>query len=149
MRGPAGFRPRSTAAPPAPAPVRQETPCRPTAPLTLGGHQQPAGTDLLFSPQALHRDEGTYHNVLAFDPDRWADRDVRGMPRGTYLPFGAGRRACIGAAFAQAEMTFLVATVCRRRRLTARPPLELTPVYRAVSRFDDLTFTAEPRRPTR
>ncbi|MEW2548157.1 cytochrome P450 [Streptomyces sp. NPDC047002] len=113
--------------------------------LRFGGHHFPVGTEFLFSPQALHRDPRSYADPLSFDPDRWRTAGPRDMPPGAWLPFGAGRRSCIGAAFAQAEMMVFVATACRRWRLVERPPTVHAPLYRAVARFPRLRLTPEPR----
>jgi cytochrome P450 len=34
-----------------------------------------------------------------------------------YLPFGGGRRACVGQAFAELEMTLVLASIAQRYRL--------------------------------
>jgi hypothetical protein len=55
-----------------------------------------------------------------FDPSRFlpggtADPAMR--HRYAFIPFGGGRRACIGAAFAELETTLVLATITRRFRL--------------------------------
>jgi cytochrome P450 len=75
---------------------------RATTRVTLGGASLPAGTELLFSIPALHRDPVLYPSPAAFDPDRWLRRPVKDLPRGAYLPFGVGSRQCIGNSYAWA-----------------------------------------------
>ena len=64
----------------------------------------------------------------AADGDSAADRDAAagygrghqtGHPRHryAYIPFGGGRRACVGASFAELETVLVLATVARRYRL--------------------------------
>lgn len=82
-------------------------------PLTLGGAELPAGTDVFICPYALHRDAELYEDPDCFAPERWtggADRPARG----TYLPFGAGNRLCVGEEFAWAELTIALACFTSR-----------------------------------
>ena len=48
---------------------------------------------------AIHRHALLWERPNAFDPDRFAPEAGRGRNRFSYLPFGAGPRACIGASF--------------------------------------------------
>ncbi|GAA2225757.1 cytochrome P450 [Streptomyces amakusaensis] len=82
----------------------------------LGPYAVPAGTELLYSLSALHRDPARYADPLRFDPDRWADGERVADPR-LFLPFGAGRHKCVGESFAWMELAVVAATVL----LTWRP----------------------------
>jgi cytochrome P450 len=42
-------------------------------------------------------------------------------PRFAYIPFGAGQRICIGAAFAMTEAILILATIAQRYRLHLKP----------------------------
>ena len=48
------------------------------------------------------------------------------------MPFGAGPRICIGAAFALVEATAMLATLVRAARFENPPVQEPTPVWRVV-----------------
>ena len=65
----------------------------------------------------LHRDERFFGRPLEFRPSRFLEDEI---PRRTYLPFGAGRRQCLGEKLAWTEGTLLVATCAQA--------LELSPV---------------------
>ncbi len=62
---------------------------------TVAGVSLPAGTMVLYSPYLTHRDPRLWPEPERFLPGR-ADRPAWG-----YLPFGAGRRTCLGAHLAR------------------------------------------------
>lgn len=111
----------------------------------LGGVRLPAGTEVTVSPHALHHDPRYFPEPTRFDPDRWAPDRVADVPRGAYLPFGAGNRQCVGTTFAQAELVVTVATIASRWRLVPVPdrPLEVTVTSTAYPAR--LSMTAVPR----
>ncbi|MET7490294.1 cytochrome P450 [Streptomyces sp. NPDC005538] len=98
-----------------------------TTSVQLGQTRLPAGTDLVWSPYTLHRDPGLYPDPLRFDPDRWAPERPR-PPKGAFIPFGAGKRQCMGDAFAWAEATLIAALVASRWRLRPEPGAVVRPV---------------------
>lgn len=86
---------------------------RVTHAVEIGGLRLEPGTEVLFSPTALHRDPSVYADPLRFDPDRWAPgNDLRSV----FLPFGMGPRKCVGDIFARTEMVVITATILRRWR---------------------------------
>jgi cytochrome P450 len=82
-----------------------------TQPVRIGAVEYPAGVELLASAFLVHHDPEIYPEPFAFRPERFV-----GNPPGTYswLPFGGGRRRCIGATFAQLEMKIVLAAALRR-----------------------------------
>ncbi len=83
----------------------------------LGGYHVPAGTDIFICPYLLHRHAAHWERPEAFDPERFAPAVADARNGFAFLPFSAGPRYCIGAAFAMAEMTTHLAMVARRFRL--------------------------------
>jgi cytochrome P450 len=61
----------------------------------------PAGERMFYSIYLTHRDTQIWENAEEFCPERFAHG--RKTPPFSYVPFGGGPRACIGAAFGQAE----------------------------------------------
>jgi cytochrome P450 len=84
---------------------------------TLAGRPVPKGAIVLISPWVLHRHRQLWDDPGRFDPERFSPERTAARSRFSYLPFGAGRRICIGAAFAMSEATILLATVAQRYRL--------------------------------
>ena len=64
---------------------------------SAAGVDLPAGTLVLFSPLLTHRDPRLWPDPARFRPERFHDPH----PAWAYLPFGAGRRTCLGAHLAR------------------------------------------------
>ncbi|MDA0162735.1 cytochrome P450 [Solirubrobacter ginsenosidimutans] len=71
------------------------------APVTIAGHDLPAGVAVQPNILLMHTREDVYPDPFAFKPERFLD-----SPAGTYtwIPFGGGVRRCLGASFALFEM---------------------------------------------
>jgi len=81
------------------------------------GTHIPAGSKIYLSQWVIHRNPRFFPNPETFDPDRFAEDAIRSRPRYSYLPFGAGRRLCIGEEFAWMQGVLLLAAIARRTRL--------------------------------
>jgi cytochrome P450 len=88
-------------------------------PVRIGGYDYPAGVSLLASAWLVHHDPEIYPDPFAFRPERFV-----GVSPGTYtwLPFGGGRRRCLGASFAIQEMKIVLRAVVERFEITAPSP---------------------------
>lgn len=77
-------------------------------PIKIGDFEYPAGVALLASAYLVHRDPDIYPEPHAFRPERFL-----GTKPGTYtwIPFGGGRRRCLGASFAMLEMKIVLGAV--------------------------------------
>ncbi len=67
----------------------------------------PAGERMFYSIYLTHRDPEIWENAEDFCPERFSHG--RKTPPMSYIPFGGGPRACIGAAFGQAEARIVIA----------------------------------------
>jgi cytochrome P450 len=102
-------------------------------PVEIGGWDYPAGVALVPSAYLIHHDPEIYPDPYEFRPERFLD-----SAPGTYtwIPFGGGRRRCLGASFAMLEMKIVLRAVLgarelrptgyglelpRRRNITIRP----------------------------
>ena len=93
-------------------------------PVQIGDIEYPPGVALLASAYLVHHDPEIYPEPFAFRPERFLDTSP-----GTYtwIPFGGGRRRCLGASFALQEMKIVLRVALRRfELLPARPEAELT-----------------------
>jgi cytochrome P450 len=93
----------------------------------LAGRHIPKGSIVLISPWVLHRHLQLWEDPGRFEPERFLPERVATRPRFSYLPFGGGRRICIGAAFAVTEATILLATIAQRFRLALMPGHRVEP----------------------
>ncbi len=111
----------------------------------LGGiHIQP-GTEVALSQYALHHDPHLYADPARFDPDRWLPDQVARLPKGAFIPFGAGLRHCPGYSFAEAEIAIVTATVAARWRLVPVAGKPVRPKLTTTLRPHQLPMIAMPR----
>jgi cytochrome P450 len=82
--------------------------------IEVGGRRYPPGVALVANAYLLHHDPAIYPDPYAFRPERFLEQ-----PPGTYtwIPFGGGRRRCVGASFATLEMKVVLRTVLARYEL--------------------------------
>jgi cytochrome P450 len=85
------------------------------------------GSAILIAPWLLHRHVKLWENPGRFDPERFSPERAAARPRFSYLPFGGGKRICIGAAFALAEATVLLASLAQRYSLRVVPGHKVEP----------------------
>jgi hypothetical protein len=107
-------------------------------PVQIGGVSYPPGIALLASAWLLHHDPAVYPEPERFLPERFLE-----SAPGTYtwIPFGGGRRRCIGASFALLEMRIVIRAVLQRftlapasarRERTRRRSITLSPASGAT-----------------
>jgi cytochrome P450 len=85
-------------------------------PIEVGGWSYEPGACLVGNAYLVHHDPDIYPDPYAFRPERFLDE-----PPGTYtwIPFGGGRRRCLGASFAMLEMQIVLRAVLGSRELIA------------------------------
>jgi hypothetical protein len=101
-------------------------------PIEIGGIEYQPGVVLFASAYLVHHDPAIYPDPYAFRPERFLDQAP-----GTYtwIPFGGGRRRCLGASFAQLEMKLVLGAALRRLELR---PASSTP---ETTRRRGITFS--------
>ncbi len=92
------------------------------APVQLGGWQLPAGVTLIPAVTLMHEDPEIFPEPERFRPERFLDEEQGSTY--TWIPFGGGRRRCLGAAFASFEMRVALRTILERSTLRAEDPRE-------------------------
>lgn len=112
----------------------------------LAGRLLPAGTIIVFSTFALHRDPSLFDQPDRFDPDRWLPDPASEVVKGSMIPFGGGPRRCIGDNFATAEAMLGAVAIARRWRLVGAGGV-IRPRPRALTAMGPLPMTTQPRQP--
>jgi cytochrome P450 len=82
--------------------------------LTYENWHIPAGTPVGMTLHLLHQNEKDYPEPLRFDPDRWMQPNPWQLGDKTFVPFGKGRRNCIGMHLAWAEIYLLLGNITDR-----------------------------------
>jgi cytochrome P450 len=112
-------------------------------PVEVGGWEYPAGACLVANAYLVHHDPEIYPDPYAFRPERFLD-----SPPGTYtwIPFGGGRRRCLGASFALLEMKLVLRAVLSQAdvepggdglELSRRRSITLSPRHGAMTILRD------------
>ncbi|MFL5893842.1 MAG: cytochrome P450 [Thermoleophilaceae bacterium] len=80
-------------------------------PVEVGGWEYEPGVCLIANTYLVHHDPAIYPDPYSFRPERFLDEQP-----GTYtwIPFGGGRRRCLGASFAILEMKTVLRAVLGR-----------------------------------
>jgi cytochrome P450 len=90
-----------------------------TVPATIGGYELAAGTFVLPSIAGLHYREDLFPEPEEFRPERFLEGKADHY---SWIPFGGGVRRCVGAAFAQFEMSVVLRVILERAELSAPDP---------------------------
>ena len=104
--------------------------------IEIGGYTIASGTLILWSPHLSGRDPDVWNNPLEFHPDRFLDMTERQREAAdaAWVPFGGGRRNCIGFALAQMELTLMIAKLAQRLDVTPPTMDKPGPVGMVVNR---------------
>jgi len=125
-------------------------PRRSIEPFEIAGVRAPGGAPVFYSSWVSHRLPDVWKEPDSFRPERFAPEAKRALPKGAYIPFGAGPRICIGMRFGQLEIR-TIATA-----MLSRFSYELAPGYRlrvrqqpTIGPADGLPLIIRERRPVR
>lgn len=121
-------------------------PRSPERDIELRGHRIPAGSQIFFSPFAIHHDPRLRQHPERFDPDRWLPHSGDSTTRCSFLPFGSGVRQCIGEPYARTLMPVVLATVTQHWRLRHTPRARIRPVAFTLLRPNRMPMIAQKRR---
>ena len=98
----------------------------------VGPYRVPKDSEIVLWIYTTHHDPRWYPEPERFRPERFDPALELTRPRTSWVPFGAGQRACIGQMFAMIEMQLILATYVQRldfsytRRRTPRRRLGVT-----------------------
>jgi len=72
------------------------------------------GDRVVMFAYGVHHDKRFWEAPEEFRPERWMGDAAKKRQKYTYLPFGGGRRSCIGGAMSQVENTLALSMLLRR-----------------------------------
>ena len=103
------------------------------------GHIIPAGASIIISAHNTHRDPRHFPDPEKFDPERFIPQNSAGRHPYAFIPFGLGRRICLGQVFTTNEAKTILSTVLRRYRVT-----ELEGGIKDLDKTLKMTFVVKP-----
>ncbi len=83
---------------------------------TIDGKEIKPGDRIVMFAYGVHHSAKYWDEPEAFRPERWMGDAAKKRAKYTYLPFGAGKRSCIGGAMSQVENTLALSMLLRRFR---------------------------------
>ncbi len=83
----------------------------------IGGREVAAGDTIVLCTYVAHHDPRYWDDPDRFDPDRFSADRARSRAPYSYLPFGGGKRACIGGAMSQVENVLALSLLLRHFEL--------------------------------
>ncbi|KAG7233972.1 hypothetical protein INR49_028686, partial [Caranx melampygus] len=90
---------------------------------TLGKYTIPKGTGIFPTLHSVFRDKSVWETPHSFNPQHFLDQDGKFRKREEFIPFSAGKRACLGESLARMEL-FLFFTSLLQRFSFSPPPGE-------------------------
>jgi len=94
-------------------------------PLEVGGYTIPVGTMVAASPSVSNRLPEAFDDAGTFDPARYlSPREDDVANPWSWIPFGAGRHRCVGAAFAMMQLKAIFSVLLRRFEFELTQPAD-------------------------
>ncbi|GFN92625.1 cytochrome p450 2j2 [Plakobranchus ocellatus] len=85
-----------------------------TKDIHLGGYTISQGTSVIVNFDSILRDESVWGDPDIFRPDRFLDADGSVIVKKELIPFGIGRRNCVGEALASMELFLFLAALVQK-----------------------------------
>lgn len=85
-------------------------------PDVIDGKQIRPGDRIVMFAYGAHHNPKSWEEPEEFRPERWLGDAAKKRIKYNYLPFGAGKRSCIGGAMSQVENTLALSILLRRFR---------------------------------
>ena len=113
----------------------------------IGGKKVLPGDRIVMFAYGAHHDERFWEAPDEFRPERWMGDAAKKRQKYTYLPFGGGRRSCIGGAMSQVENTLALSILLRKFKpvYTGAMPAGISATVTLTPR-GGLNFKVEERR---
>lgn len=80
----------------------------------IDGVKIKAGDNIVLCSYAVHHNPKYWPDPEKFDPDRFSKENLKDHVKFSHVPFGAGKRVCIGGALSQMENMIALAQLIRK-----------------------------------
>jgi cytochrome P450 len=98
---------------------------RAVATFEFAGQTVPANAYVNYSSWASHHLSEVFEKPFEFRPERFSPERKAALPKGAYVPFGAGSRICIGMRFGQLEIKAIASQLLRDFEFSLEPGYQL------------------------
>nr|XP_053656183.1 cytochrome P450 2L1-like [Cherax quadricarinatus] len=118
-----------------------------TQDIELGGYVLPKGMTLQACSVICHEDPSYWPNPHKFNPSRFLDNNGKFVPKKEgFLPFGIGRRQCLGESLARMELFIFSAALLQNFTFSPAPSKEIdlspeTVPFAQFSKLQDIVIT--------
>lgn len=90
------------------------------------GFRIPKDAGAVLNVYHIHRHPDFWDNPEGFDPERFVAQPLGQDNPFAYIPFGSGKRSCVGRNFALLEVTVILTMLVRRLRFLLPPHVQVT-----------------------
>uniref|UniRef100_A0A914P187 Cytochrome P450 n=1 Tax=Panagrolaimus davidi TaxID=227884 RepID=A0A914P187_9BILA len=87
----------------------------------IKGYRIPANTTILHQISTVLFDERYFPDPLKFEPERFLDKDGKFFQPSSLMPFGVGKRSCLGEGLARLELYLFAANLFNHFEITVIP----------------------------
>ncbi|KAL6215441.1 hypothetical protein ACLB2K_014871 [Fragaria x ananassa] len=119
---------------------------------SVSGFHVPRGTQLLVNAWCIHRDPDLWENPTKFMPERFESGKISGFEGYKMIPFGAGRRGCLGAPLGKKLTGMLLGALiqCFEWEKIDGKEIDMTEgLSQSLSKTERLKAPCKPRHDTR
>ncbi|XP_013863521.1 cytochrome P450 2J6 [Austrofundulus limnaeus] len=92
----------------------------------LGGYIIPKGTAVMPNLTSVLFDKNEWETPNTFNPEHFLDEEEKFKRREAFLPFSAGKRACLGEGLAKIELFLFFVGLCQRFHFSTLDGVELS-----------------------
>ncbi len=85
----------------------------------LAGYFLPKGTVIMPNLSGVHKNPATFPDPEKFDPSRYIDKDGKFQPHPKIIPFGIGKRKCLGEPLARMSLYLFFSGILNRFTICA------------------------------
>ncbi|XP_005180646.1 probable cytochrome P450 305a1 [Musca domestica] len=107
----------------------------------LGGYDIPKNTTILMCPFTVMKDTKHWGDPEEFRPERFINDEGKTFKDEYFIPFGMGRRRCLGDAMARACIFSFIVSICQNFELVLSDKEEDQPSWTLVP---GITLSAKP-----